>query len=47
VNERRLSGNVVKIGSPKWFFGESKQWKYLVLYVDHRGPTNSGTIGSC
>ena len=31
VKERRLSGKVVKIGSPKWFFGESKQWKYFVL----------------
>ena len=31
VKERMLSGNVVKIGSPKWFFGESKQWKYFVL----------------
>jgi hypothetical protein len=31
VNERRLSGNVVKIGSPKWSCGESKQWKYFVL----------------
>jgi len=25
-----------------------KQWKYFVLYVDQRGPMNSGTIGrSC
>ena len=23
-----------------------KQWKYFVLYVDHRGPMKSGTIGS-
>src|SRR5256714_8040636 len=45
VNERMLSGKVVKIGSPKKFFGVSKQWKYFVLYVDHRGPMNSGTIG--
>ena len=30
---------------PKKFFGESKQWKYLVLYVDHRGPMKRGTIG--
>ena len=45
MNDRMLSGNVVKIGSPKKFFGELKQWKYFVLYVDHRGPMNSGTIG--
>ena len=25
----------------------AKQWKYRVLYVDHRGPTNSGMIGRC
>src|SRR5207248_7094876 len=43
-----LSGKVVKMGSPKKLFGELKQWKYLVLYVDQRGPMNSGTIGmSC
>src|SRR5438132_2367866 len=45
VNERLLSGFVVKIGSPKKFFADEKQWKYLVLYVDQRGPMNSGTIG--
>jgi len=47
VKLRMLSGNVLKIGSPKWFFGELKQWKYLVLYVDQRGPMNSGTSGNC
>ena len=31
VKMRMLSGYVLKIGSPKWFFGELKQWKYLVL----------------
>jgi hypothetical protein len=31
VKLRMLSGNVLKIGSPKWFFGELKQWKYFVL----------------
>ena len=36
---------MVKIGSPKKFFFDEKQWKYLVLYVDQRGPMNSGTIG--
>src|SRR5579864_3746256 len=46
VKERMLSGNVEKIGSPQKFFGVSKQWKYFVLYVDHRGPMKSGTIGS-
>jgi len=40
-----LSGKVVKIGSPKKFFRDEKQWKYRVLYVDQRGPMNSGTIG--
>jgi hypothetical protein len=40
-----LSGKVVKIGSPQKFFWVSQQWKYFVLYVDHRGPTNNGTIG--
>ena len=40
-----LSGNVEKIGSPQKSFGVSKLWKYLVLYVDQRGPMNSGTIG--
>ena len=45
VKDRMLSGNVVKIGSPKKFFFVEKQWKYLVLYVDQRGPMNSGTIG--
>src|SRR3954453_10303149 len=47
VKERMLSGKVVKIGSPKKFFGVSKQWKYRVLYVDQRGPMKSGTIGIC
>src|SRR5262245_55841355 len=47
VKLRMLSGYVLKIGSPKWFFGELKQWKYFVLYVDHRGPMNSGTSGNC
>src|SRR5437764_15325754 len=45
VKDRMLSGNVVKIGSPKKFFCVSQQWKYFVLYVDHRGPMKSGTIG--
>ena len=36
---------MLKIGSPKKFFGELKQWKYLVLYVDQRGPMKSGMIG--
>ncbi len=31
VKERMLSGNVVKIGSPKKFFVVAKQWKYFVL----------------
>src|SRR3954469_4361907 len=47
VNESRLSGYVLKIGAQYKFFGELKQWKYLVLYADHRGPMKSGTIGIC
>src|SRR5262245_33967216 len=46
VKDRMLSGKVVKIGSPKKFFFDEKQWKYRVLYVDQRGPMKSGTIGS-
>src|SRR5438128_2173662 len=39
-----LSGNVVKIGSPKKFFGVSKQWKYFGLYVDQRGRAERGHL---
>src|SRR4051794_371541 len=41
------SGKVLKIGSAKEFLGVVKQWKYLVLYVDQRGPMKSGITGSC
>ena len=45
--ERDLSGCCVeKIGSAYWFCQVKQPWKYFVLYVDHRGPMNSGMNGS-
>src|SRR5580692_609429 len=45
VNDTTLSGNVVKIGSAYASLGDAKPWKYLVLYVDQRGPMKSGITG--
>src|SRR5215212_8169283 len=47
VNMRTLSGKVVKIGSAYRSLFVGKQWKYFVLYVDHRAPIITGTTGRC